>query len=200
LSLGDMQLRFSGRLNFTQAMSFSTRKDTVSSSMRSVVISNSLTFMLYNITIHIAMSNSISYSASMDDVLANLPGYALRRAAATIQAEFAALLEPLGLRPTDASILVLIDANPGITQSALGLNLGVQRANMVPLVARLEDSGYISRIAVDGRSFGLELTNAGAEVCGTIKEAIKIHQQQINARIPEVHRDHLVPALKALWK
>jgi DNA-binding MarR family transcriptional regulator len=156
--------------------------------------------MLYNITIHIAMSNSISYSASMDDVLANLPGYALRRAAATIQAEFAALLEPLGLRPTDASILVLIDANPGITQSALGLNLGVQRANMVPLVARLEDNGYISRIAVDGRSFGLELTKAGAEVCGTIKEAIKIHQQQINARIPEVHRDHLVPALKALWK
>lgn len=136
----------------------------------------------------------------MDDVLANLPGYALRRAAAAIQAEFTALLEPLSLRPTDASMLVLIDANPGITQSALGQNLSVQRANMVPLVARLEESGHITRIAVDGRSFGLQLTKQGADVCGKVKDAIKIHQQQINARIPEVHRDHLVPALEALWK
>jgi DNA-binding MarR family transcriptional regulator len=136
----------------------------------------------------------------MEDILADLPGYALRRAAAAIQAEFSAMLHPLGLRPTDASILVLIAANPGVTQSALGQNLGVQRANMVPLVARLEENGYIARIAVDGRSFGLKLTKSGAQLCAKVKAAIKIHQQQITARIPEMHRDHLVPALQALWQ
>jgi DNA-binding MarR family transcriptional regulator len=136
----------------------------------------------------------------MEDILANLPGYALRRAAAVIQAEFSAMLHPLGLRPTDASILVLIEANPGVTQSALGQNLGVQRANMAPLIARLEECGYIARIAVDGRSFGLKLTRSGAQLCGKVKAAIKIHQQQIIQRIPEMHREHLVPALQTLWQ
>jgi DNA-binding MarR family transcriptional regulator len=136
----------------------------------------------------------------MDDVLADLPGYSLRRASAAISAEFSALLQPLGLRPTDASMLVLIEANPGITQSALGQNLGVQRANMVPLVSRLEECGYISRVAVDGRSFGLKLTTPGIQICSKVKKAIEIHQQQIIARIPEMHREHIVPALKALWK
>jgi DNA-binding MarR family transcriptional regulator len=136
----------------------------------------------------------------MDDILADLPGYSLRRASSAIQTEFSVVLNPLGLRPTDASMLVLIEANPGITPSALGQALGVQRANMVPLVARLEESGHVSRVAVDGRSFGLKLTKSGAQVCDKVKEAIKIHQQQIIARIPEMHREHLVPALKALWQ
>jgi DNA-binding MarR family transcriptional regulator len=136
----------------------------------------------------------------MDDILADLPGYSLRRASAAMLAEFSALLHPLGLRPTYASMLVLIEANPGITQSILGQAMGVQRANMAPLVARLEACGYLGRIALDGRSFGLKLTKPGAQVCGKVKDAIEIHQQKIFMRIPELHREHLVPALKALWQ
>lgn len=136
----------------------------------------------------------------MNDTLEHLPGYVLRRASAVAQAEFAALLQPLNLRPTEASMLVLIGANPGITQSTLGQAMGVQRANMAPLVARLEESGYLGRMAVDGRSFGLQLTDSGVQVCDQVKDAIEMHQQKILARIPEAHRDHLVPALKALWQ
>jgi DNA-binding MarR family transcriptional regulator len=136
----------------------------------------------------------------MNDVLADLPGYSLRRASTAMQLEFSALLQPLGLRPTDASILVLIKANPGITQSALGQAMGVQRANMAPLIARLEECGYLARIEVDGRSFGLELTPSGAHISGQVQDAIAMHQQRIFERIPELHREHLVPALKALWQ
>lgn len=136
----------------------------------------------------------------MKDVLAELPGYSLRRASSVLQAEFSNLLSPLGLRPTDASMLVLIEANPSITPSALGQALGVQRANMVPLVAKLEQAGYVSRVPVDGRSFGLTLTKPGTEICDQVKTAIKIHQRQIIERIPEMHRDHLIPALNALWQ
>jgi DNA-binding MarR family transcriptional regulator len=136
----------------------------------------------------------------MNDILAGHPGYALRRASAAMQTEFSAMLQPLGLRPTEASMLVLIDANTGITQSALGQILGVQRANMVPLVSRLEEGGYILRVAVDGRSFGLKLTLSGIQICRTVKHAIELHKQQIIARIPEMHREHIVPALNALWE
>lgn len=156
--------------------------------------------MLSVIAISIAIYNSILYAAWMDDVLANLPGYSLRRASAAMQLEFSALLHPLGLRPTDASILVLIAANPAITQSALGQAMGVQRANMTPLIARLEECGYLARAHVDGRSFGLALTPTGAQICAQVQEAMANHQQRIFDRIPELHREHLVPALKSLWQ
>jgi DNA-binding MarR family transcriptional regulator len=136
----------------------------------------------------------------MEDVLADLPGYSLRRASTAMLLEFSALLQPLGLRPTDASILVLISANSSLTQSALGQAMGVQRANMAPLIARLEECGYLDRIEVDGRSFGLELTPSGAQISIRVQEAIATHQQRIFERIPELHREHLVPALKALWQ
>lgn len=96
-------------------------------------------------------------------------------------------------------MLVFIEANPGVTPSALGQVMGVQRANMVPLVVRLEASGYLARVEVDGRSFGLTLTEQGAEICTKVKGVIATHQRQILERIPEAHREHLIPALKALW-
>ena len=135
----------------------------------------------------------------MKDVLADLPGYSLRRASSTMLAEFSAMLAPLGLRPTDASMLVLIEANPGITSSAVGQMLAIQRANMVPLMVRLEEKRLISRTALDGRSIGLSLTSLGEECCTKVQAVIAEHEQNLLSRIPEAHRDHLAPALKALW-
>jgi DNA-binding MarR family transcriptional regulator len=136
----------------------------------------------------------------MEDTLSKLAGYSLRRASAAMQAEFAVLLQPMGLRPTDASMLVIIGANPGISQSTLGQSLAVQRANMVPLIARLEENGYIARKALDGRSFGLSLTPSGEETCDQVAAVMDLHQQRIMDRIPEMHREHLVPALRCLWE
>ncbi len=135
----------------------------------------------------------------MNDVLANLPGYALRRASAAMLAEFSAALEPLDLRPTDASLLLLIDANKGITAGKLGTALGIQRANMVPLIARMEERNLISRKALDGRSFGLSLTDSGAELCSTVKQIVHAHEQSLIARIPSAYQAHFLPALKSLW-
>ncbi|MEQ1640280.1 MAG: MarR family transcriptional regulator, partial [Novosphingobium sp.] len=72
----------------------------------------------------------------MKDPLLDLPGYSLRRAAAAVMGEFVARLEPLGLRLSDVSALLLVGANPGVTASQLGRMLDIQRANMVPMIAR----------------------------------------------------------------
>ncbi len=135
----------------------------------------------------------------MKDALANFPGYALSRASAKMLGRLAERLAPLNLRRADATILVQIEANPGITPSALGQIVAIKRANMVSLVSRLEKSGYISRNALDGRSFALNLTEKGTNICGDVKEILKLHEDRLMARIPEEHRDHFVPALKALW-
>lgn len=135
----------------------------------------------------------------MRDPLPELPGYALRRAASAASAELAARLAPLGLRQADASVLMLVAANPGVTASALGRQLDIRRANMVPLLKRLEDGGLIARAPLDGKSQGLRLTDAGGARTDQARRVIARFEDELIARVPPEHRKHLLPALNALW-
>jgi len=136
----------------------------------------------------------------MHDPLPQLPGYALRRAANAASTELSARLAPLSLRQVDASVLVLIDANPGITASALGRQLDIQRANMVPLLNRLELAGLLARAPLDRKSQGLHLTQAGETRLAEARAVIERFEAELIARVPDEHRPHLLPALHALWR
>ena len=135
----------------------------------------------------------------MRDPLPDFPGYSLRRAANATAAELSSRLAPLELRQVDASLLMLIGANPDVTASALGRQLDIQRANMVPLLKRLEDAGLIDRNPLDGKSQGLALTAAGEEKCRQAQAIIETFEAEMLERVPEPHREHLLPALYALW-
>jgi DNA-binding MarR family transcriptional regulator len=134
----------------------------------------------------------------MRDPLPQYPGYALRRAANATAAELAGKLAEVGLRQSDVSVLMLIDANPGVTASAIGRQLDIQRANMVPLLKRLE--GLIERVPIDGKSQGLELSARGRERLGEARQVVEAFEAALLARVPEQHRAHLLPALEALWR
>ena len=134
----------------------------------------------------------------MRDPLPKFPGYALRRAANATAAELAGRLGEVGLRQSDVSVLMLIDANPGVTASAIGRQLDIQRANMVPLLKRLE--GLIDRVPIDGKSQGLELRAAGRARLGEARKVVEAFEAALLARVPAEHRDHLLPALEALWR
>ncbi|MGX7894662.1 MarR family winged helix-turn-helix transcriptional regulator [Tsuneonella sp. HG222] len=136
----------------------------------------------------------------MDDPLIQFPGYALRRAANATAAELSARLAALDLRQVDASLLMLVAQNPGATASAIGRALDIQRANMVPILKRLEDAGLIGREAIDGKSQGLSLTAAGRRKLAGAKAVVEGFEGELLARVPEEHRDHLLPALNALWR
>ena len=136
----------------------------------------------------------------MKDPLTSLPGYSLRRAANATGAELAARLAPLDLRQSDVSLLMLIEANPGATASALGRQLDIQRANMVPLLKRLEEAGLIDRAPIDGKSQGLALTGAGRAKLAEGREVIEQFERDLLDRVPEEHRPHLLPALDAIWR
>lgn len=135
----------------------------------------------------------------MKDPLRSLPGYALRRASAAMMEDLGQRLSELDLRTTEVSVLILIDANPGVTQSGLCRALGIQRANMTPLIARLDKRSLLERTAVDGRSHGLALTKSGKALLAQARTTISAHEDNLWARVPKEHRAHLVPALQALW-
>ena len=136
----------------------------------------------------------------MDDPLIRFPGYALRRAANATAAELSARLAALDLRQSDASLLLLVAVNPGATSSALGRALGVERANMVPLLKRLDEAGLSGREAIDGKCQGLRLTPAGLRRLAEARKIIEAFEAELLARVPAEHRDHLLPALNAIWR
>lgn len=136
---------------------------------------------------------------TMHDPLLTFPGYVLRRTSSAMMACFGDRLSALGLRTVDATLLQIIRDNPGISQSALGRMLDIQRANMTPIAARLEARGLVQRTPSDGRSLGLELTAQGVEITEQARAVVDAFESDLVAHVPEEHRAHLLPALKALW-
>ncbi len=86
----------------------------------------------------------------LNDPMPLLPGYSLRRAATACAAELAERLAPMDLRQSEVGVLILIGVNPGVTAAALGRQLDIQRANMVPLLKRLDEAGLIACKVVTG--------------------------------------------------
>jgi len=135
----------------------------------------------------------------MKDPLAKLCGYLLQRASAAALADLNRRLAPLGLRHAGVAMLMLIEARPGITQSQAGRILDIQRANMVPFVARLETLGVIRRKRVDGRSQALELTSRGRVLLERARRVVQAHEGVLLGRVPEELRPVVLPVLMALW-
>lgn len=131
--------------------------------------------------------------------LSELPGYALRRAANAMMAELAARLEPLGLRISEVSVMLLIAGRRDMTSSEIGKVLDIQRANMAPLLARLEAAGLIRREPLDRKSQAILLSAEGERRLQKIHAITLAFEQDLLDRIPAAHRPHLLPALQALF-
>ena len=132
------------------------------------------------------------------DPLADLPGYALRREANAMMAELASRLGALELRISDATVLLLIAGRGDMTSSDIGKVLDIQRANMVPLLNRLESAGLIRREPIDRKSQAIVLSDAGEARTAEVRAVTQRFESDLLARIPAAHRPHFVPALKAL--
>ncbi|HEY0959553.1 MAG TPA: MarR family transcriptional regulator [Novosphingobium sp.] len=133
-----------------------------------------------------------------DDPLISLPGYALRRAANAMMAELSARLDPFDLRISDASILLLAADGKDRTSSDIGKILDIQRANMVPLLNRLDEAGLIERVPINLKSQAIRLTPDGQRKLAEVRAIIDRFEADLLDRIPPEHRQHFLPALQSL--
>jgi DNA-binding MarR family transcriptional regulator len=141
-----------------------------------------------------------SASKKIVNPLDDMVGYQLRRASIAMFDDLATVLGDMELRPTGASILLLVAANPGITQSAIGRLLEIERANMAPQAAMLTTRGWVARFASDGRSQGLRLTVQGRTVVSKVRARIAAHEQRFIAGFSEAEKAALLRALKSVWQ
>lgn len=109
--------------------------------------------------------------------LGDFIGYRLRRAQVWVFENFIRTLAPLDLRPAQFSTLLVIDGNPGRTQSEIAAAIGIQPPNFGALLDGLEKRGLAkrSRSLVDRRSHALNLTPKGKAL---LSEAIKLVSEQ----------------------
>jgi len=135
----------------------------------------------------------------MIDPLTDYPGYQLRRASAAAMADLADRLGVLDLRPAEATVLLVIEANPSATLSEVGRLLRIASANMTPLIARLEGRNLIEREPMDGRSQGLMLAPLGRSLTRQVKAVVADHEAALIEKIPATTRDEFLRTLRAIW-
>jgi DNA-binding MarR family transcriptional regulator len=129
-----------------------------------------------------------------------LLGYHLRRLSVLVMADFTEALAPLGLKPAEASILYAVGAAVGLTQSEVGKILGIQRANMVPLIAGLIERGLVERDRVDGRSQSLRLSRKGEAARAAAWAVNQDHETRMFGNLNKAARTHLASQLSTLWQ
>jgi len=129
--------------------------------------------------------------------LSALIGYRLRRAQQELFRDFAASIPDLS--PGRAGLLMLIEANPGLTQSRLAQAMALDRSTMVGVLDALETRGWIERRkGRDRRTNGLWLTRAGRSLLGRVKRRIAQHEARVTARLTRSERAQLLALLTKL--
>ena len=119
------------------------------------------------------MATKLKTDSDLINPLENHIGYQLRRASTLVMAVLADRLSTTHLTITEASVLVMINYNPGISQSAIGRSLGVKRANMAPIIATLDDRGLVLRSNPNGRLVSLSTTEAGRQSANMIEAMMR---------------------------
>lgn len=132
--------------------------------------------------------------------LRELIGYALRRAQGAVYSDLSDSLAALELRPVQLTLLLMVEENPGASQSGVCEALGIQKTNTVATMGDLERRGFIVRkkSSSDARSYQLYLTAKGKRLMLRAGEVHAIHEQRLIDRIGLDGRDQLLRLLGKL--
>ena len=136
----------------------------------------------------------------MKNPIGQYPGYLLRIVSQKYMGLLAQRLGELDLRISEATVLLFIQNNPGVRQSQIGKQINIARANMAPLVGKLEKRGYVSKEPIDGRSFGLFLTENGKAITSKVSYITMTHEKDIENAIPDNIKSQFLETLAELSK
>ena len=131
-------------------------------------------------------------------VLSEHLGYFIRRLQVWVFQDFIRTLAPVDIRPAQYSVLVVIAANPGLSQSDLADRLGIERARLVRVLDKLEKRGLARRLASpsDRRSHALRLTPAGQKTLKRAATLAAMHEAKLIERLGPEQRKSMLTLLR----
>ena len=127
-------------------------------------------------------------------------GYRLTRTEILVHKLFLQRCEALSLKPGEYSILVMVDANPGIYLRQLGEALDISPSNLVPVLDRLVQRDLMQRRADtrDRRLQQLHLTATGQAVLSQAEQKVEELECNFDQILSPAERVHLISALDKL--
>lgn len=138
--------------------------------------------------------------ARMHDPLAGSLHHELRRASGALAGLMTQLFGEIGLKPSEATMLMTIGHNPGCTQSDIARTHRSKQANLVPLIARLEREGLIARTPGKGRIVGLATTAQGERVLGEVRDRFERIEASLARQLDGADVLALVQALQLVCR
>jgi DNA-binding MarR family transcriptional regulator len=150
---------------------------------------------------HTAAPRVAEAPAQVPEALTDAVGYALRRAQIAVFADFTAALTEVDLRPAPYGVLLVIDANPGLSQREVCELLGFKQANLVAMINDLVARGLTERRRSprDQRSHALHLTSKGREQLQRARSLQKKHEERMTRRLGTQQRQQLLSLLGQLF-
>jgi len=127
-------------------------------------------------------------------------GYFLRDLQVRVFKDFIRTFAVMNVRPAQYSTLVLIAANPGTSQAAIGEALNIERARFARLLHDLERRGWIKRVPApdDRRSHALFMTNEGRKALAKLRSLAAQHEEQVSHFVGIRDRKILITVLREL--
>ena len=133
--------------------------------------------------------------ADLDIIL----GYQMQRAHLLMTEDARKVLQPHGLTPAKLTALLLIRANPGSDQTALGRALSINRSSAMKLVNVLVAQDFIERRAGRNlRTNALHLLPAGEARLTGILVSLRESDDRMSARLTASERASLFALLRKL--
>lgn len=147
-------------------------------------------------------SKAVARGPIDQSVMQGLVGYNIRRAELRMRQEFDLGVGQCGLRPSEFSVLVLIDSNTLVTQTDLGHALNIRRPNMVVLIEGIERRGLVVRAEHehDGRMHTLRLTPKGKTLLTQAQRVSRARELEATGCWTDRERAQVVALLRRLYE
>lgn len=130
-------------------------------------------------------------------LLPQLIGFNLRFAQVSVFHQFTAKFGTYGISAPQFGTLLLIESNPGVSQSSVAEALRFDRSTLVQIIDRLENRNLVIREASthDRRSHALKLTDQGATLLAALKSLALEHECEMTRGLEDGERDTLIRLL-----
>jgi DNA-binding MarR family transcriptional regulator len=132
------------------------------------------------------------------DVLTSHLGYSLRRAQVWVFQDFIRALSVIDIRPAQYSVMVVIGANPGLSQAELADRLAIERARLVHMLDELQQRGLTERqpSPTDRRTHALQLTKDGQKLLKRAKALAARHEARLAEKLGTAAHAQMLEMLK----
>ena len=134
-------------------------------------------------------------------VLKEVMGFRFRRIQNHLAKAFMADPRHGDLKPGLFSILALIAANPGVSQTRLAEEAGIDQTPLVSLIDDLEDAGWAvrARSREDRRRHSLQITSKGSEALARLTVAAYDAESKVRSALTHKEVEQLLRLLDKLY-